>query len=131
MPKISPANQTPDVRFGSKADIARCRSMSALPPKADIRQRSDLMKRQSSIVALVRAPSLLLPFRLPTGAPRQARPSSVGALRQLRTDSVQGAVRIHESELSHSVISVANLTETTLDSATGPFRSDGIGIRNV
>ena len=41
---------------------------------------------------------------------------------------MQGAVRIHESELSHSVISVANLTETTLDSATGPFRSDGIGI---
>src|SRR5215472_17615526 len=49
-------------------------------------------------------------------------------LRQLRTHSVQGAVRIHESELSHSVISVARLTETTLDSATGPFRSDGISI---
>jgi hypothetical protein len=44
---------------------------------------------------------------------------------------VQGAVRIHESELSHSVISVARLTETTLDSATGPFRADGISIGNV
>src|SRR5262245_58342747 len=52
----------------------------------------------------------------------------VGSLRQLRTPSVQGAVRVNETELSHSVVSVANLTETTLDSATGPFRSDGIGI---
>lgn len=51
-----------------------------------------------------------------------------GPLRQLRAHSVQGAVRIHETELSHSVVSVANFTETTLDSATGPFRPDGIGI---
>jgi hypothetical protein len=39
--------------------------------------------------------------------------------------SVQGAVRVHETELSYSVVRVANLTEMTLDSATGPFRSDG------
>ena len=60
--------------------------------------------------------------------PACCRDPVVGPLRQLRTHSVQGAVRIHESELSHSVISVARLTETTLDSATGPFRSDGISI---
>ncbi len=44
-----------------------------------------------------------------------------------RTTPMQGAVRIHESELS-PFRSVARLTETTLDSATGPFRSDGISI---
>ena len=59
---------------------------------------------------------------------RQVRPSPVGSLRQLRTHSVQGAVRVHETELSHSVVGVTSLTETTLDSTTGPFRSDGIGI---
>jgi hypothetical protein len=52
----------------------------------------------------------------------------VRRLRQLRTHSVQGAVRIHETELSHSIVRVTSLTETTLDSATGPFRSDGVGI---
>ena len=60
--------------------------------------------------------------------PASRRDPIVGPLRQLRTHSVQGTVRIHESELSHSVISVARLTETTLDAATGPLRSDGISI---
>jgi hypothetical protein len=50
------------------------------------------------------------------------------ALRQLRTHPVQGAVRIHETKLSHSIVRVTSLTETTLNSASGPFRSDGIGI---
>ena len=44
---------------------------------------------------------------------------------------MQGAVRIYKTELPHSVFSVASLAETTLNSATGPFRSDGISIRNV
>ena len=55
-------------------------------------------------------------------------PSPVGPLRQLRTHSVQGAVRIHETELSHSIVRVTCLTDTTLDSTIGLFRSDGIGI---
>ena len=71
--------------------------MSALSPKADIGG----------------------PLPRPLGHDGLHRGSlPVGSLRQLRTHSVQGAVRIHESELSHSVISVARLTETTLDSVS-------------
>jgi hypothetical protein len=44
---------------------------------------------------------------------------------------MQSTVRIHKTELPHSVLSIASLAETALNSATGPFRSDGIGIRNV
>ena len=43
-----------------------------------------------------------------------------GALGGLqRTHSVQGAVRIHETEVSLSVVRATSLTQTTLDSATG------------
>jgi Putative ATP-dependent Lon protease len=38
---------------------------------------------------------------------------------------MQGAIRIYKTELPHSVLSIASLAETTLNSATGPFRSDG------
>ena len=44
---------------------------------------------------------------------------------------MQGAIRVYKTELPHSVLSIARLAETTLNSAIGPFRSDGIGIRNV
>ena len=44
---------------------------------------------------------------------------------------MQGAIRIYKTEFPHSVFSIASLAETTLNSATGPFRSKGIGIRNV
>jgi len=44
---------------------------------------------------------------------------------------MQGAIRIYKTELPHSVLSIARLAETTLNSATGPFRTEGIGIRNV
>jgi len=41
---------------GQKQTFAPQKVMSALPPKADIGQRSDLMSFQSSIVSFERAP---------------------------------------------------------------------------
>ena len=49
---------------GHKRTSLRVRSMSALPPKADIRQSSDLITFKSSVVSLERAPWRYLPFRL-------------------------------------------------------------------
>jgi len=42
--------------LGQKQTFAPQKAMSALPPKADIRQRSDLMSFRSSIVSFDRAP---------------------------------------------------------------------------
>jgi hypothetical protein len=133
-------NRLIDVRFGSKADICAATShvrftpnsdhesgrsqniMSALPPKAD-------MCGATRDVRFGPKADIGGPLPEPLGHDGPLRVSlPVRSLRQLRTHSVQGAVRVHETELSRSVVSVANLTETTLDSATGPLRSDGIGI---
>jgi hypothetical protein len=43
--------------------------MSALPPKADMRQHSYLMSFESSVVSLERAPCRYFPSRSPSGEP--------------------------------------------------------------
>src|SRR5262249_9563569 len=105
--------------LGQKRTLESVRAMSALPPKADI-------GTQPCDVRFVPKADPL-PKQLGHDGPHRGS-LRIGSLRQLRAHSVQGAVRVNETELSHSVVSVANLTETTLDSATSPFRSDGIGI---
>ena len=108
--------------LGQKRTLESVRAMSALPPKADI-------ETQSRDVRFVPKAHIGGPIPKQLGHDGLHRGSlRIGSLRQLRAHSVQGAVRVNETELSHSVVSIANLTETTLDSATSPFRSDGIGI---
>jgi hypothetical protein len=116
------------LRPPSKADIELASCNVRFTPKSghSSAQRFDEAPKLDGGLGSATVPVIAIPLAF-----RRAQtvgPSPVGSLRQLRTHSVQGAVRIHETELSHSVISVVNLTETTLYSATGPFRSDGIGI---
>ena len=108
--------------LGQKRTSRQVDGMSAIPPKADIGGvcRDVCFVPKADIGGPI--PKQLGHDGLHRGSLR------IGSLRQLRAHSVQGAVRVNETELSHSVVSVANLTETTLDSATSPFRSDGIGI---
>jgi hypothetical protein len=57
--KLSLDGSNPEARMsalGQKRTLKRLHPMSALPPKADISQRSDLMSFQSSIISFVLPP---------------------------------------------------------------------------